>query len=169
METPSHTGGVNEEIREKQLRRLERDRETRRAGVYAESRGKDKKDADRDGYRHRNDSYGDRERQKYEKGERSSRRSQNYNGDKRDEFREPRSRRSEWEETPYRSSKSTRDESYTPRHKSKGMIILCLASSAEYAVTSKLYPIKGCSIILISVPPCWGRMEFLMGMTCCKN
>lgn len=169
VETPSHTGGVNEEIREKQLRRLERDRETRRAGVYAESRGKDKKDADRDGYRHRNDSYGDRERRKYEKGERSSRRSQNYNGDKRDEFREPRSRRSEWEETPYRSSKSTRDEGYTPRHKSKGMIMLCLTSSAEYPVTSKLHPIKGCCIILISVPPCWGRMEFLMGMTCCKN
>ena len=53
VETPSHTGGVNEEIREKQLRRFERDRETRRAGVYAESRVKDKKDAaaDRDGYK----------------------------------------------------------------------------------------------------------------------
>ena len=147
VETPSHTGGVNEEIREKQLRRLERDRETRRAGVYAESRVKERKDADRDGYRHRNDSYGDRERRKYEKGERSRGRSQNYNGDKRDEFREPRSRRNEWEETPYRSSKSTRDEGYTPRHKSKGMIImLCLASSAEYPVTSKLYLLKGCFI-----------------------
>ena len=37
VETPSHTVGVNEEIREKQLKRLERDRETRGGGVYAES------------------------------------------------------------------------------------------------------------------------------------
>lgn len=46
VETPSHTGGVNEEIREKQLRRLERDRQTRRGGVYAESRVRDREEKD---------------------------------------------------------------------------------------------------------------------------
>lgn len=121
VETPSHTGGVNEEIREKQLLRLERDRETRRGGVYAQSKGKDKdeKDSrkDREGYRDRRDKYDDRDKRRYDKGERSSRRSRD---DKGNYFKEPRSSRSEWEETPFRSSRSARDEGYTPRHKSKG-------------------------------------------------
>lgn len=121
VETPSHTGGVNEEIREKQLLRLERDRETRRGGVYAQSRVKDKdeKDSrkDREGYRDRRDKYDDRDKRRSDKGERSSRRSQD---DKGRYFKEPRSSRNEWEETPSRNSRSTRDEGYTPRHKSKG-------------------------------------------------
>ena len=125
VETPSHTGGVNEEIREKQLLRLERDRETRRAGVYAQSRmrDKDEKDSrkDRERYRDKRDKYDDRDKRRYEKGERSSRRSRDYDKDDKDNyFKEPRSSRSEWEETPFRSSRSARDEGYTPRHKSKG-------------------------------------------------
>lgn len=125
VETPSHTGGVNEEIREKQLLRLERDRETKRAGVYAQSRVKDKEEKDsrndREGYRDRRDRYDDRDKRRYDKGERSSHRSRDYDkDDKGNYFKEPRSSRSEWEETPYRSSRSVRDEGYTPRHKSKG-------------------------------------------------
>lgn len=126
VETPSHTGGVNEEIREKQLLRLERDRETRRGGVYAQSRVKDKEEKDfrndRERYRDKRDRYDDRDKRKYDKGERSSRRSRDHDddNDKGNYFKEPRSSRSEWEETPYRSSRSVRDEGYTPRHKSKG-------------------------------------------------
>jgi len=126
VETPSHTGGVNEEIREKQLLRLERDRETRRGGVYAQSRTKDKDEKgsrnDREGYRDRRDKYDDLDKKRYDKGERSSRRSRDYMYDKDDKgnyFKEPRTSRSEWEETPYRSSRSVRDEGYTPRYKSK--------------------------------------------------
>ena len=125
VETPSHTGGVNEEIREKQLRRFERDRETRRGGVYAESKVSDKKEKDSrkdgDGYRDRSNSY-DREKRRYDKGERSSHRSQDYDRDSY--FKEPRSSRGEWEETPYRSSRSSKDEVYTPRHKSKGTFFI---------------------------------------------
>ena len=127
VETPSHTGGVNEEIREKQLQRLERDRETRRGGVYAQSRVNDKEEKGsrivKEGYRDRRDRYDDRDRRRYDKGERSSRRSRDYDkDDKGNYFKEPRSSRSEWEETPYRSStcRSVRDGGYTPRHKSKG-------------------------------------------------
>lgn len=123
VETPSHTGGVNEEIREKQLLRLERDRETRRGGVYAQSRVKDKEEKgsrnDKEGYRDRRD----RDKRRYDKVERStySRRSRDYDKDEKGNyFKEPRSSRNEWEETPYRSSRSLRDEGYTPRHKSKG-------------------------------------------------
>lgn len=49
-DTPTHTGGVSNEAREKQLRRMERDRERRGHGVFAETRErKDKysKDGDR--------------------------------------------------------------------------------------------------------------------------
>lgn len=122
VETPSHTGGVNEEVREKQLLRLERDRETRKCGVYAQSRVKDKEEkSDREGYRDRRDRYDDRVKRRYDKGGRSSRRSRDHDEDDRSNyFKEPRSSRSEWEETPYRSSRSVRDEGYTPRHKSKG-------------------------------------------------
>ena len=121
VETPSHTGGVNEEIREKQLRRLERDRGTRRGGVYAESKIKDRDDKDSRNNRDKNDSCSDREKKRYDEGERSSRRSQDYRDDRDNYFKEPRSRRGEWEETPYRSSRSSRNEGYnTPRHKSKG-------------------------------------------------
>ena len=127
VETPSHTGGVNEEIREKQLLRLERDRESRRGGVYAQSRVKDKEEKgfrnDREGYRDRRDRYDDRDKRRYDKGERSSRRSRDYDeDDKGNYFKEPRSSRSDWEETPYRSSRSVKDEGYTPRHKSKGNV-----------------------------------------------
>lgn len=121
VETPSHTGGVNEEIREKQLRRLERDRGTRRGGVYAESKIKDRDDKDSRKNRDKNDSFSDREKKRYDEGERSSRRSQDYRDDGDNYFKEPRSKRGEWEETPYRSSRSSRNEGYnTPRHKSKG-------------------------------------------------
>ena len=127
VETPSHTGGVNEEIREKQLLRLERDRETRRGGVYAQSRVRDKEleengfRKDRERYRDRRDRYDDRDKRKDDKGERSSRRSRDYDEDDKGKyFKEPRSSRSDWEETPYRSSRSMKDEGYTPRHKSKG-------------------------------------------------
>lgn len=122
VETPSHTGGVNEEIREKQLRRLERDRETRKGGVYAESRLRDRDDkySRRDRERYKDD---DREKRKYDKSKQTSSRSHDYNiyrGDKDDSFKEPRTSRSEWEETPYRKSRSSRDEGYsTPRHKTK--------------------------------------------------
>ena len=125
VETPSHTGGVNEEIREKQLRRLERDRETRKGGVYAESRLRDRDDkySRRDRERYKDD---DREKRKYDKSKQTSSRSHDYNiyrGDKDDSFKEPRTSRSEWEETPYRKSRSSRDEGYsTPRHKTKGML-----------------------------------------------
>lgn len=130
VETPSHTGGVNEEIREKQLRRLERDRETRRGGVYAESRVREREEKDsrknKESYRDKSDSYDDRRKRRDDKGEHSSRRSQGYYKNDRDNnFKEPRSSRGEWEETPYRSSRSSRDEDYTPRHKSKGMCSMC--------------------------------------------
>ena len=125
VETPSHTGGVNEEIREKQLLRLERDRETRRGGVYAQSRAKDKEEKssrnDREVYRDRRDRHDDYEKRRYDKGERSSRRSRHYDkDDKGNYFKEPGSSRSDWEETPHRNSRSARDEGYTPRYKSKG-------------------------------------------------
>ena len=125
VETPSHTGGVNEEVREKQLLRLERYRESRRGGVYAQSRVKDKEEKgfrnDREGYRDRRDRYDDRDKKRYDKGERSSHRSRDYDEDDKGKyFKEPRSSRSEWEETPYRSSRSVRDEGYTPRQKSRG-------------------------------------------------
>ena len=71
VETPSRIGCVNEEIREKQLRRLERDRETRRGGVYAESKIKDRDEKDSRKSRDKNDSYGDREKKRYDEGERS--------------------------------------------------------------------------------------------------
>lgn len=112
VETPSHTGGVNEEMREKQLKRLERDRETRRGGVYAESKVRDDRHStqNREGYRDKRDNR-----------ERSSKRSEEYHRHgKGNNFKEPRSSRGEWEETPYRSSRSSREESYsTPRHKYK--------------------------------------------------
>ncbi|KAK3726768.1 hypothetical protein QZH41_010426, partial [Actinostola sp. cb2023] len=109
-DTPSYTGGVSNEAREKQLRRLERDREGRRHGVFAET--KERKDKNRDKNR---DRYGRREdRGRYsDRGDRSerSRRSS-----------EPRSRRSEWEEsTPSRSSRSVDRDDYTPQHKLKGL------------------------------------------------
>lgn len=130
VETPSHTGGVDEETREKQLMRLERDRETRRGGVYAQSRMRDKeKDSrkDREGYRDRKDD--DRDKRRYDKGERSSRRSRDYNRDNKDSyFKEAGSSRGEWEETPSRSSRSSRDEGYTPRHKPKGNFISNVAN-----------------------------------------
>ena len=116
-ETPSHTGGVNEDIREKQLQRLERDRDSRKGGLYAQSRPKDR---EKDYRKDRRDKNDDRERRRYEKREQSSRSSREYYRDGRENyFKEPRSSRSDWEETPYRSSRS-RDEGYTPRHKSKG-------------------------------------------------
>ena len=126
VETPSHTGGVNEEIRDKQLKRLERDRETRRGGVFAESRLRD-----RDGRHTKNDrkhyKNGDREKRNYGKNEQSSRRSHDYDrGNKDYSFREPRSSRSEWDETPYRKSRSSslREEgNSTPKHKSKGLYL----------------------------------------------
>lgn len=120
VETPSHTGGVNEEIRDKQLKRLERDRETRRGGVYAESRLRD-----RDGRHTKNDrkhyKNGDREKRNYGTNEQSSRRSHDYDRSNKDySFKEPRSSRSEWDETPYRKSRSSREEgNSTPKHKSK--------------------------------------------------
>lgn len=97
-DTPTYTGGVSNEAREKQLRRIERDRERRGQGVYAESREKkdrynDRRDYKRDG------------RDRRERSERSS---------------EPRSRRSDWEDTPSRSRRSTDREDYTPQHKSRG-------------------------------------------------
>ena len=77
VETPSHTGGVNEEIRDKQLKGLERDHETRRGGVYAESRLRN-----RDGKHAKNDrkhyKSGDREKRNYGKNEQSSWRSHEY-------------------------------------------------------------------------------------------
>ena len=135
VETPSHTGGVDEEIRQKQLRRLERDRQTRRGGVYAESRVQEREEKDsrkgREGYRDKSDSYGDRGRRRYEKEERSGRRSQEHRDDRDSYFKEPRSSRGGWEETPYRSSRSSRDESYTPRHKSKGICLLSTISKRK--------------------------------------
>ena len=124
VETPSHTGGVNEEIRDKQLKRLERDRETRRGGVYAESRLRD-----RDGRHTKNDrkhyKNGDREKRNYGTNEQSSRRSHDYGRSNKDySFKEPRSSRSEWDETPYRKSRSSREEgNSTPKHKSKGLYV----------------------------------------------
>ncbi|KAK2556809.1 hypothetical protein P5673_021016 [Acropora cervicornis] len=66
VETPSHTGGVNEEIRDKQLKRLQRDRETRRGGVYADSRLRDRdgSHAKNDGKHYKN---GDGEKRNYGK------------------------------------------------------------------------------------------------------
>ena len=79
-ETPSHTGGVNEEIREKQLQRLERDRDTRKGGVYAQSKVKDKEKDYRNDKRDKND---DRGKRRYDKGEESSRRSRDYHRDEK--------------------------------------------------------------------------------------
>ena len=124
VETPSHTGGVNEEIRDKQLKRLERDRETRRGGVYAESRLRD-----RDGRHTKNDrrhyKNGDWEKRNYGTNEQSSRRSHDYDRSNKDySFKEPRSSRSEWDDTPYRKSRSSSEEgNSTPKHKSKGLYL----------------------------------------------
>ena len=117
-------GGVNEEIRDKQLKRLERDRETRRGGVYAESRLRDT-----DGRHTKNDrrhyKNGDREKRNYGKNEQSIWRSHDYDrGNKDYSFKEPRSSRSEWDETPYRKSRSSREEeNSTPKHKLKGLYL----------------------------------------------
>ena len=123
VETPSHTGGVNEEIRDKQLKRLERDRETRRGGVYAESRLRDRDDRYAKNDRKRKD--GDREERKYGKNEQSSWRAHNYDrGNKDYSFKEPRSSRSEWDATPYRKNRLSREEEKsTPKHKSKGLYL----------------------------------------------
>ncbi|XP_031561491.1 pre-mRNA-splicing factor ATP-dependent RNA helicase PRP16-like [Actinia tenebrosa] len=106
-DTPSHTGGVSNEAREKQLRRQERERERRGQGVYAESRDKSDKNRDRDRDRGRG---GDRRDDRGRYGDRSDRR-----------FKEPRSRRSDWEDTPSRSRRSTERDDYTPQHKTKGL------------------------------------------------
>lgn len=99
-DTPTYTGGVSNEAREKQLRRMERERERRGQGVFAESRErKDRDTRDRDRYGRRED------RGRSERSRRSG---------------EPRSRRSDWEETPSRSSRSGDREDYTPQHKSRG-------------------------------------------------
>ena len=129
IETPSHTGGVNEEIRDQQLRRLERDREARKGGVFAQSRAKGKEDADFrrdwDGYGEKRDKYSDGTRRtRYDREEQSERSSREPYKDKVRTYKEPKSSRSEWEETPHRSSRS-RDERYTPRLKSKGKVQAC--------------------------------------------
>ena len=114
-ETPSHTGGVSEEAREKQLRRLDRDKETRKGGVYAESRKEKDRNNDRS-EKYYSDSYKTK-RGKYDDGR------DKYN-DRRRERSNRESRRSEWEETPSRSSRrTTYDEPSTPHYRSRGKII----------------------------------------------
>ena len=82
-ETPSHTGGVNADIREKQLQRLERDRDSRRGGLYAQSRPKDR---EKDYRKDRRDKNDDRERRRYEKRQQSSRSSREYHRDGRENY-----------------------------------------------------------------------------------
>ncbi|EDO35622.1 predicted protein [Nematostella vectensis] len=106
-ETPSHTGGVSDEAREKQLRRMERERESRKYGVYADTKGKDC-GYDRNRGKDRRENYDD-----------------NYEADRRPSDRRSersRSRRGEWDETPSRSSRSSYSErSGTPSYQSKGI------------------------------------------------
>lgn len=52
-DTPTYTGGVSNEAREKQLRRMERDRERRGQGVFAESKEKKENNRERDRYDNR--------------------------------------------------------------------------------------------------------------------
>ena len=137
-ETPSHTGGVSEEAREKQLRRMERDREGRRGGVYAESRSREHRSSDegrsRDRYSEgsKGNRSGDRDRRGSSRGERAESRSRDRPSERgSSRGREPSSRRSEWEETPERSSRRREVEgSYTPRHKPEGV----RATSRHYTV-----------------------------------
>lgn len=127
VETPSHTGGVNEEAREKQLRRLERDRDGRRGGVYAESRTRDwdkeeRRTRDRYSDGLKESKYSDSNRRKYsDRGDRLEQRSRDWRSE-RSRGKEPRSQRSEWEETPGRSSRRGDGEGYTPRLKSEGTV-----------------------------------------------
>ncbi|XP_035680247.1 pre-mRNA-splicing factor ATP-dependent RNA helicase PRP16-like isoform X2 [Branchiostoma floridae] len=101
VETPSHPGGVSEEVREK-LQKRQKEREDRKHGVYASSKEEKERRRDRDRDRDRDK---DRNRDRY-RGDR----------DRRSERGSERSRR-DWSE---RSSKSWKDEPGTPRYRPKG-------------------------------------------------
>ena len=127
VETPSHTGGVSDEAREKQLRRLDREREGRKGGVYAESRkGRDKEYDKREKYYSKNDNYKDKRAREYGRAHDKYSDRDRYSERRRERSsREPRSRRNEWENTPSRSSRrGPGDEPSTPQHRSKGILIV---------------------------------------------
>ncbi|XP_054286670.1 pre-mRNA-splicing factor ATP-dependent RNA helicase PRP16 [Macrosteles quadrilineatus] len=115
-ETPSHTGGISREARERQEARLRRDREK---GLYTSTKDKEDKqrenrdkewDRRRDKDRERDRSHKDKDRRKSQERDR--------NRDRDRSEREGSERRSgrEWSETP---SIRFKDEPWTPNIKSK--------------------------------------------------
>lgn len=104
IETPSHPGGVSDEVRAKLNKHRDRDRDR---GVYATSSKKDKDKSDKRGDKYQErDRDRDRGRDRKDRSERRDRSERSERGDR--SYRD-------WDETPSRR----RDEPATPRYKTK--------------------------------------------------